>query len=211
MVDLALLQSVSYIAGALGVCVAAIFYILNLRISRKNQELMLKAQEQSAKAQQQTLETRQAQIFMQLSDTYIDRGYRSTALEMLSDKWSWKDYDDFIKKYGPDTNPEAWDRFLLQLSHWSLQGILVRDGLLSADKLWSWWGWVPRSFWEKFEPIISGYRESMKGATLHSSFELLYYSMCEEREKYMKGVEEELLRRAEKRRGLGLKPIYPYT
>jgi hypothetical protein len=60
MVDLALLQSVSYIAGASGVCVAAIFYVLNLRISQKNQELMLQSQEQSAKAQQQTLETRQA-------------------------------------------------------------------------------------------------------------------------------------------------------
>ncbi len=39
MVDLALLQSVSYIAGSLGVCVAAIFYVLNLRISQKNQEI----------------------------------------------------------------------------------------------------------------------------------------------------------------------------
>jgi hypothetical protein len=50
MVNLALLQSASYIAGALGVCVAAIFYVLNLRISQRNQELTLKALEQSAKA-----------------------------------------------------------------------------------------------------------------------------------------------------------------
>ena len=52
-----------------------ILYILNLRISQKNQEislknqeLMLKAQEQSTKAQQQTLETRQAQMFMNIYD-----------------------------------------------------------------------------------------------------------------------------------------------
>ncbi|MCX6654156.1 MAG: hypothetical protein NTY03_03435 [Candidatus Bathyarchaeota archaeon] len=31
MVDLALLQSVSYIAGAIGVCVAAFYYALNIR------------------------------------------------------------------------------------------------------------------------------------------------------------------------------------
>jgi len=57
MVDLALLQSVSYIAGYVGVFIAAFFYVLNLRISQKSQQLMLKAQ-------QQTLETRQFQLLM---------------------------------------------------------------------------------------------------------------------------------------------------
>jgi hypothetical protein len=80
------IQAAYYMVAATGVLVAAIFYILNLRISQRNQELMLKAQEQSARAQQQTLETRQAQLHMQLSDTYLDWGYRTTALEMLSDK-----------------------------------------------------------------------------------------------------------------------------
>jgi hypothetical protein len=68
MVDLSTLQSVSYIAGALGVCVAAVFYVLNLRISRKNQELMLKAQ-------QQNLETRQAQLLMQIFDRVNNKDF----------------------------------------------------------------------------------------------------------------------------------------
>jgi len=214
MVDLALLQSVSYIAGAFGVCVAAVYYVLNLRISQRNQELSLKTQELALKAQQQTLETRQAQLFMQLSDTYIDKGYRSTALEMLSNKWSWVDFDDFMKKYGPETNPEVWNKFQLQLAHWSLQGMLVRDGLLSAGTLWSWWGWVPLAMWEKYEPIILEYRgryETPPKGGLHATFEYLYYSMIEEREKYRKDfVERELPMRAEKRKALGLKPIPLY-
>ena len=41
MVDITLLQQVSYIAGALGVCIAAIFYVLNLRISQRNMRLTL--------------------------------------------------------------------------------------------------------------------------------------------------------------------------
>jgi hypothetical protein len=59
MVELATLQAVSYIMGSLGVFVAAIYYVYNMRISQKNQELALKAQEQ-------TLETRQAQLLMNL-------------------------------------------------------------------------------------------------------------------------------------------------
>ena len=41
MVDLALLLSVRYIAGALGVCVATVFYVLNLRETTKNRKIIL--------------------------------------------------------------------------------------------------------------------------------------------------------------------------
>jgi hypothetical protein len=45
MVDLALLQSVSYMAGAIGVCVAAAYYVMNLRNAerdRQRQTILLK-------------------------------------------------------------------------------------------------------------------------------------------------------------------------
>ena len=35
MVDLALLQSLSYVAGALGVCVAAVYYVMMVRNNEK--------------------------------------------------------------------------------------------------------------------------------------------------------------------------------
>jgi hypothetical protein len=50
LVDLAEIQAAYYMVAATGVLVAAVFYVLNLRISRRNQELMLRAQEQSARA-----------------------------------------------------------------------------------------------------------------------------------------------------------------
>jgi hypothetical protein len=51
LVDLALLQSISYIAGAFGVCVAAIYYVMTLRTQQTN----LKT----------TQETRQMQLYIQ--------------------------------------------------------------------------------------------------------------------------------------------------
>ena len=50
MVDLAEIQAAYYMVAATGVLEAAVFYILNLRISQRNQGLMLKAQEQSEKS-----------------------------------------------------------------------------------------------------------------------------------------------------------------
>ncbi len=42
MVDLALLQSVSYIAGALGVCVAAFYYVMMLREQRQTRRARIR-------------------------------------------------------------------------------------------------------------------------------------------------------------------------
>jgi hypothetical protein len=83
MVDLSLLQSVSYIAGALGVCVAAVYYVINLRISQKNQEISMKNQELILKTQEQTLETRQFQLLMQLT-------------EFITTKEGMKNYLEFV-------------------------------------------------------------------------------------------------------------------
>jgi hypothetical protein len=191
---LSTLQTIALIVGIA-------YYLIIMRNSQRNQQMQL--------------ETRQAQLFMQLADTYVEQGYRSTALEMLSDKWSWEDFDDFLKKYGPEANPEAWNKFQLQLSHWSLQGFLVRDGLLSAEDIFSWWGWVPRSMWEKFEPIIVEYRirfESPPKGMLHGSFEDLYYAMLEVQDRFRENfLEKELPARIKKRKELGLKPIPSYT
>jgi len=70
-------QTVGVLVTATSVTIAAIYYVMNIRISQRNQELMLKSQETSVKtqelalkSQQQNLETRQAQLFMQLFDRF---------------------------------------------------------------------------------------------------------------------------------------------
>ena len=85
--------------AATGVLVAAVFYILNLRISQRNQELTLKALEQSAKAQQMTLDTRQAQLLMQIFNMINNKEFKNDFSEII---WGWKfdNYEDNIQKYG---------------------------------------------------------------------------------------------------------------
>jgi hypothetical protein len=105
-------------------------------------------------------------------------------------------------------------KFERQFLYWSIQGLLVRDGILSAETLFSWWGWVPRSLWAKYEPIIIEYRKRYelppKGMWLED-WEDLYYAMLEAQAKYRKDFSERSLpSRAEKRKVLGLEPIPPY-
>ena len=172
MVDLVVLQSISYIAGATGVAIAAIFYVLNLRISQKNQEINQKNQELMLKAQQQTLETRQFQLLMQLSEFINTKEGMRNYLEFIS--MEWKDYDDFEKKYGSNVNP---DNYALResLAGWfNKAGLLLRHGMIDRVLLYDFLGIAAIGLWNKYGEIIRTSRELWAMPELWRDWEYLY-------------------------------------
>jgi hypothetical protein len=120
LVDLALLQSVSYIAGALGVCVAAAYYVMNLRITQRNQELMLKSQEQN-------LETRQAQLYMQITQRFTESYWDN--FKTIYDA-EWNNFDEFLDWYKDRENTKIVN---LVLTPFENAGVLVRKNLLDVE------------------------------------------------------------------------------
>ena len=112
MVDLVLLQSVSYIAGALGVCVAATYYIVNLRNADK---------------------TRRREIIFRKLPTqdsyYYDALYTSA---MMTD---FKTPEEFIKKYSYLVNKDAFSKLMYILNNYNLVGLLLMEKLADADEL----------------------------------------------------------------------------
>jgi hypothetical protein len=162
MVDLALLQSISYIAGALGVCVAAIFYVLNLRISQKNQELMLKTQ-------QQTLETRQAQMFMSIYD-------KNTSIE-FSKAWEkivftpWSTFQEYSKLW---EDPVFNDEAMLVANIYEGIGVLVKEGLLDIRLVALLMCGKVLRYGEKIMPILDEGRRAMGYRRWLSETEYLY-------------------------------------
>jgi hypothetical protein len=157
MVDLALLQSVSYIAGALGVCIAAIFYVLNLRISQRNMR--------------QTLETRKLQFVTSItSQLNSEEGHRRY-VELMN--MEWKDYDDFERKYGSDYNLDnAAKRFCVWQTYNTL-GMLVREKLVEPELLYPIVGGL-MNHWTKFKDVIKEQRKRYGGEDDLSEFEFLY-------------------------------------
>jgi len=172
MVDLVVLQSVSYIAGAIGVAIAAIFYVLNLKINQRNQELMLKSQEQSVKAQQQTLETRQAQLFLQLYDTYHDKDWVA-ALHNAIYYTDFKDFDDWWENFGP-SNPEKFQSFDCLSHTFEGAGILVRRGLIDPSLVDDLVSEEFLGYWEKFGPLIKEIRKKDNNPHICENQEHLY-------------------------------------
>ncbi len=182
MVDLSEIQAAYYMVAATGVLIAAIYYVMNLRISQRNQELSLKAQESSAKtqelalkAQQQNLETRQAQLFMQIFSRFIEPDFSDKLSQVMS--WKWADYDDFIKKYGPKTNPTAWQSEGSIAAFFEGIGILVSMNLLDAKLVYSLLFRHVKYFWEKMKPISLEMRSRMSLPNINRWVEYLYDEM----------------------------------
>jgi len=145
LVDLALLQSVSYIAGALGVCVAAVYYVYNMGATRKTQELALKAQ-------QQNLETRQAQLFMQVFNRY-DTEFWKQWLQGMSREY--KDYDEWNR----DRSDQNLSAARLNVTTYMMGiGTLVKRGLLSSDIVADLMGGPVIMWWQKFFDYYREYR-----------------------------------------------------
>jgi len=172
LVDLVVFQSVSYIAGALGVCVAAIYYVMNLRISQRNQELSLKTQELAYKSQEQTLETRQAQLFMQIFQRFNEPDFFDKYTTFLS--WKWKDYDDYISKYGQKANPEAWYSEGSVAAFFNGVGLLLSLNLLDIKLIYNLLFIHVKLFWERMRPVSLEMRVRLNFTQIDEWIEYLY-------------------------------------
>ena len=161
MVDLALLQSVSYIAGALGVCVAAAYYVLNLRTNQRNMTM--------------TLETRKLQFVLNTAQQlFVEEQWKNggTLLNM-----EWSDYDDFEKKYGSDNNLDNYAKRSALFYNYNSLGYLLREQLVEAEVIYGFHGIAPTFLWFKFEDMLEEQRRRYMGKDHYSDFEFLAKEM----------------------------------
>ena len=152
------LETLSIVFTGLSISLAAFYYINTLRNTRKNQDLQL--------------ETRQAQLFMQIYNTWSSRESINIRRELRT--WTWTDYDDFIQKYHGANNPEAWSSFQELANFYEGIGVLIKrklidpafvDDLMSGETLW---GWV------KFGAIVREYRVRKNAPYFYEFWEYLY-------------------------------------
>jgi hypothetical protein len=136
MVDLAVLQSVSYIAGALGVCVAAFYYALNIRESGKNRKIALT----------NTL----------LQTMASEEGIRRM-ISLINMEWS--DWDDFFKKYDSKVNEENFVKRTVFTMTAGYIGYLIKEGVIDIGSVYQLIGESVMDVWLKFKPVLYKYVE----------------------------------------------------
>ena len=155
MVDLALLQSVSYIVGALGVGVAAFYYVMTLRVQQNN----MKA----------TLETRQAQMFLNIYQQTTTKDFASAYNTYISNEWkNYDEYRELIQK------KEFTEPFTILCMYFEGLGVLVKEGFLPIRLVALLLTGMTRSFWEKLKPLNEEIRVKAGYVRWMSETEYLY-------------------------------------
>jgi hypothetical protein len=145
------------VAAAIGVCVAAVYYVMNLRVQQENMEEM-------TKNRRVTLTSSLMQPFM------TEEGMRHF-IDLVNMEWI--DLDDFSRRYDSRVNPE---NFAKRMSMWNLcecLGSLYKDGLIDLKTLQGGSLGEIEYMWIKFKPIIEMFRRTDFGPGAYENFEFI--------------------------------------
>jgi len=123
--------------------------------------------------------TRQTQIFMNLYEVYRSVEFRR--LWYGTSSWSWTSYDDFMNKYGWETNPEAFSVLHSILGYFEGVGMLVKRGEIDIELVEDLLDFPAINLWNKFNFFVYGGRERQDWPELFANYEYLVNLINERR------------------------------
>jgi hypothetical protein len=135
MVDMVLLQQVSYIAGALGVCVAAVYYMINLQMIRRKQKL------------DNTI----------LYGNIIHNKEQVTQWRHVLFEQQYTSFEEWDKKYRVD--PEAFSNIYGTKGLLEMIGMCIHEGIVDSDLIFKrgYVEWI-KVVYQKLKPWYEGMR-----------------------------------------------------
>ncbi len=147
------ITEISAVLAAVGVLVGVVYYILDLRHQSK---------------------MKQIDLVIRLSDDMRNAEFVAAFADMHGAEF--KDYDDFVRKYGMPFSKNQVPMSLVMIGNYFEQlGVLFSNKLLDTHL-------VNQLFpitqtWEKIEPVIKGLRTEYRGQAYFEWFEYLYSEM----------------------------------
>ena len=156
MIDL---QTILTYLTLISVPVGVFYHIMTLNNTRKNQAL--------------TLETRQAQLLMNIMNTFNSNELRKQW--HLVESSTWDNYDEFHEKYHKGT--EELTAVVRHFTFFESIGSLVDKNLLDVEMINGALAMGIVITWRKYEDIILEDRDRFRSPTLWGSFESLYIKL----------------------------------
>jgi hypothetical protein len=144
------IQTVSIAIASASIVVAVIYYILQIQHQKKMRQTDLLVQMQKASSTKEMVEA----MMKYLSTEY-------------------KDYDDFVEKYGPPIGEgQVQTVFAMIGMFFEGMGILLKNRLVSLDLVTQFF--TVEWFWLKMKPLAEGMRKQTNVPGLYEWFEYLY-------------------------------------
>ncbi len=157
-----MLQSASYIAGALGVCVAAFYYVMNLRNAERDR--------------------RKQNILQKLPP--ISREYWEWNLQIRNSFSGPEEYDK-VYRLNPELESKVW--YITNI--YNVLGQLYAGGMMSLEEIAQAYapGWIV-SWYDMFEFYIRKIRFDRQGEAVYPEFMVPYERLCDDLKRRYPGV-----------------------
>ena len=153
-----------------GLLVGIFYYVMTLRNAEKARELTLKSQKHAE-------ETRKIQLLVDINRDIRAEGILDYQEIMRAE---WENYDDFLSKYGFDNNPDFFRKRMALWRQMSMNGLLVKDGILDVDTMITYVADSAFFMWNKYKDVIWETRHRIQ----NPEFQLGLEYMANEIEKY---------------------------
>jgi len=153
------IQTVSIAIASAGVFAAAVYYIFQIRHQTR---------------------IRKTDLLTRLLSIYGSKEHTEALMRVLA--LEFRDYNDFVKKYGPipSLSPDTVAFRMISMFAEEL-GMLLRRGLIDPDMAYSVFS--VGILWEKLRPIVEGVRKHFNEPRLFEDFEYLYNEMKKREQK----------------------------
>ncbi|MFX0097455.1 MAG: hypothetical protein ACFE7E_06820 [Candidatus Hodarchaeota archaeon] len=126
--------------------------------------------------------TRRAQLFLEFHNKAYDKQFVKDLME-VNTSWTWKDAEEFFKKYGPETNPKAFALFVSVGSYFDGMGVLLRRRLIDVNVIPELMSSAIMDFWEKTKHMASEFGQLTRRPRTFDSIEYLYQEVRRRDEK----------------------------
>jgi len=160
MVDI---QTVSIVLASASVIAGVIYYALQLRHQTK---------------------VRQTDLAIRMNPWMNVSGSELT--DAIAKTWSleYKNYDDFVERYGPFTLGKSEQKAVhMLINYFEGIGLLLKKNLMDTGFAWDLFGSSYFLAWEKVKPLVEGLRRQYAMPDAWSYFEYLYDEMKKREQK----------------------------
>jgi hypothetical protein len=158
MVDI---QTVSVVIASASVVAGIIYYSLQLRHQNRQME--------------QQNKIRQADLAIRINPWLNISGAEFQQMTLKFAAVEYKDYNDFVKKYGSLTSDSpASMAFHAVSNYFEGVGVLLKRKLVDVDIVRDYWGESVVYSWKRVEPLIKGWRKQFNMPRAWEPFEYLY-------------------------------------
>jgi hypothetical protein len=156
MVDI---QTVSIAIASAGVLIGVVYYFLDIRHQAR---------------------VRQTELIMQLYSEWKGKELADAYMKVVN--LEFKDYDDFIRKYGPwYSESEVYTAFRMVCMMFEEMGVLLYRGLLDINIVVDLFSITTKTTWEKVRLLVEANRKRNPNMLVY--FEYLYNEMTKREQK----------------------------